>query len=131
MNHGGRFWLCKKAENPFRICYDSELDISQELEIDKVSYLQKSIIILRLMIKFGRIDIITKVSLLSSHVAFPREGHLDAAVHVMDSIYQRYNYRLVYDPSFPEKDPSVFRKHYCSEFYQDTKVPIPMKAPEP
>ena len=34
------------------------------------------------MIDLGRIDIITKVS-LSSDVAFLREEHLEAAVHVM------------------------------------------------
>ena len=60
------------------------------------------------MIKLVRIDIITKVSLWSSHVALLREGHLGAAVHVMAHVGQRYNSRLVYDPSYPEIDHSVF-----------------------
>ena len=62
------------------------------------------------MIKLGRIDIITEVSLLLSHVALPREGDLNAAVHVMTHVGQRYNSRLVYDPSYPEIDHNFFKK---------------------
>ena len=46
------------------------------------------------------------MSLLSSHVAFPREGHLEAA-------------------------HSVFKECDWSEFYWDAKEAIPMIAPEP
>ena len=54
--------------------------------------------ILRWIIKLGRINIITKVSLLSSHVALLREGHLEAAINVLAHVGQRYNSRLVYGP---------------------------------
>ena len=61
--------------------YDSVLNISPELEPDTAFYYLAIIDILRWMTKLGSINIITKVSLLSSHVALPREGgHLDAAV---------------------------------------------------
>ena len=83
------------------------------------------------MIKLGRIDIITKVSLLSSNLALSREGHLEAASHVMVHLGQRYNSRLVYDPSYPEIDHSVFKKCDWAEFYGDAKEAIPMNAPEP
>ena len=56
------------------------------------------------------IHIITKVSLLSSHLALPREEHLDAVMHFLTCSGQRYNSRLVYDPSYPEKDCSIFKK---------------------
>ena len=60
----------KKAESPFTMGYDLELDTSPELDPDAVSYYLTIIGFLRWMIKIGRIDIITKVSLLSSHIAF-------------------------------------------------------------
>ena len=63
--------------------YDPELDTSPELDPDAASYYLTIIGILRWMVELGRIDIITKVSLLSSHVALPRGGHMEAAVHVM------------------------------------------------
>ena len=42
--------------------------------------------ILGWMVELGRIDIITKVSLLSSHIALAIEGHLEELVHVMAHI---------------------------------------------
>ena len=79
----------------------------------------------------GRIDIITKMSLLSSHVALPKEGRLEAAIHVMAHVGQRYNSRLMYDPSYPEIDHSDFKECDWSEFYGDTKEAILVNAPEP
>ena len=37
-NYNGRFKLPKKAENPFKIGYEPELDISPESEPDAASY---------------------------------------------------------------------------------------------
>ena len=83
------------------------------------------------MIELGRIYVITKVSLLSSHVALPREEHLEAAVHIMAQVGQRYNYRLVYNPLYPEIDHSALKECDWSEFYRDAKEAIPIYAPEP
>ena len=83
------------------------------------------------MIELRRIDIITEVLLLSSHVALPREGHLEAAVHVMAHVGQKYNSRLVYDPLYPEIDHSVFKNCDWSEYYRNAKESIPVIAPEP
>ena len=33
-NDGGKLWLPKKAENPFKMGYDPELDASPELNTD-------------------------------------------------------------------------------------------------
>ena len=62
---------------------DQVLDTSPELEPDTASYFQTVIGIIRWIIKLGEIDLITKVLLLSFHVALPREEHLDAAVHAI------------------------------------------------
>ena len=88
-NYGGRSILSKKAENPFKISYDPELDTSSQLDPDAASYDLAVIGILRWMIEQGRIDITTKVSLLSSQIALPRDQHLDAAVHVMVHVGKR------------------------------------------
>ena len=109
-NYGGNYRMPKKAENPFKTGYDPELDTSSELDSDAVSYYLMIIGILKWMIESGRINIITKVSLLSSHVALPREGHMETAVHIMAHVGQRHNSRLMYDPSYQEIDHSVFKK---------------------
>jgi hypothetical protein len=46
---------------------------------------------MRWMYKIGHIDIATEVSLLSLHLAYSREGHLDAALHVMGYLRLKYN----------------------------------------
>ena len=68
---------------------------------------------------------------MSSHIALPSERYFDAAVHVIVHVCQRFNSRLVYDPSYPEIDHSVLRKCDWSKFYRDANEAIPMNAPEP
>ena len=80
------------------------------------------------MIKLERIDIFFYMSLLSSHVALPRDGHLHAAVHVMAHVGQRCNSLKMFNLSYPEIDHSVFNKCNWSEFYWDAKETIPMNA---
>ena len=82
------------------------------------------------MNKLGRINIITEVSLLFSHLAFPREEYLNAAVHVMVFVCQKYNSSLVYDPSYPEIDHNVFKKCDWSEFYWDAEEAIHVNTSE-
>ena len=83
------------------------------------------------MIKVGRINKTTKVLLLLSHVALPREGHLDAAMHAMAHVGQRHNSRLVYNPSYPEIYHNVFKECDWLEFYRDVKEAIHINALEP
>ena len=54
------------------------------------------------MVELGRVDIATEISLLSSHLAYPREGHLEAALHVMGYLKQKHNSRLIFDPTYPD-----------------------------
>ena len=82
------------------------------------------------MTKLGKIDT-TKMLLLSSHLSLPREGHLDAAVHVMAYVDVRYISRLVNDQSYPEIDQSVFQRGVWSVFYWVVKETTSMIAPEP
>ena len=70
-------------------------------------------------------------SLLSSHVVLLREVHLEAAIHVMAHVGQRYNSSLVYDPSYPKIAHNVFNKCDWSELYRDAKEAIHVSAPEP
>ena len=74
----GRFKLPKRADNTFKMDYDSKMDVSPELEPDIASYFQTIIGTPRWMIKFRKIDIKTRVSFLLSCMVLAREGHLDA-----------------------------------------------------
>ena len=52
------------------------------------------------MVEIGRIDIATEVLLLLSHLAYPREGRLEEALHVMAYLRQKHNSRLIFDPTY-------------------------------
>ena len=73
-NYGCRYRLSMKVGSPFKMVYDPELNTSPELDPDAASHYLTIICIIRWMIKLGRIDIITKVSLLSSHIVLPVSG---------------------------------------------------------
>ena len=65
-----------RATNPFPTGYDPDLDTTNEFDEDQATYSQSQIGILHWIVELGRIDIATEVSLLASHVALPRKGHL-------------------------------------------------------
>ena len=76
-------------------------------------------------------DIITEVSTLASHMALPREGHLEALFHVFAHLKGRHNAQLVLDPSYPEIDEKNFQRHDWKNYYGDIKEAIPTDAPKP
>ena len=59
-NYVGKCGMPKKAENPFKMGYDPQLDTSPELDLDAASYYLIIIGILKWMIELGKVDIITK-----------------------------------------------------------------------
>ena len=107
----------KRADNPLALGYVPELDVSPVLTSDLASYYQSQIGVLRWMVELGRVDINTEVSMLSSHMAMPREGHLEALFHVFAFLKAKHNSRLALDPTYPEINPGDFKKCDWKEFY--------------
>jgi hypothetical protein len=56
--------------------YKPELDASPELDPTGANFYQSQIGILRWCVELGRIDIITEVSMFSTYLFLPREGHM-------------------------------------------------------
>eukprot|EP00957_Ditylum_brightwellii_P077984 5927634-Ditylum_brightwellii.AAC.1 len=59
-----------------RVSYRPELDITPALSPIDSAYYQSLIGMLRWIVELGRIDICLKVSMMPSHLAMPREGHM-------------------------------------------------------
>jgi hypothetical protein len=74
--------LLKKAPAPFAGGYTPDLDESPELYPALANFYQSQIEILRWCMELGRIGILTEVSMLSTYLCLPREGHLEAVFHV-------------------------------------------------
>ncbi|KAL7460152.1 hypothetical protein ACHAXS_000616 [Conticribra weissflogii] len=116
--------------NPFPTDYLPEPDTSPELPPEHTSYYQSLMGIYRWMIELGRVDICTEVSMLSSHMALPRQGHLEAALHMISYLSLHHNSFLCIDPTYKEIDSTQFPIFDWSEFYGEVEEPIPPNAPE-
>jgi hypothetical protein len=71
---------------------------------------------------------------MSSHLALPREGHLEQIFPMFAHLKKYHNTEMVYDPSDPVIDESSFeRKDWTSsEFgHLDGKEKMPPNMPEP
>ena len=68
--------LPRCAETLIRTQYRPEIDVSPELIASDSSWYQTLIGILRWMVELGRVDILLETSMMSSHLALAREGHL-------------------------------------------------------
>ena len=81
------------------------------------------------MCELGRINICTKVSMLSSYSAMPCEGHLEATLHVFSFLKSKSNSRLILDPMEPDVGKSDFVECDWCEFYAGATKAIPPNAP--
>ena len=124
--------LSPNAKAPFTSNYQPELDISPELKPQDASYYQSLIGILRWMVELGRVDICIEVSLMSSQMALPREGHLNQLYHIFSYLKKHHNAEMVFDPSEPEIDHEAFARAdwTATEFSQELTETMPPSMPE-
>ena len=128
----GKYKWYAAAPNPFKLNYEPELDTSDECDPEEASYFGSLIGVMRWIVELGRVDIHTEVSILSSFLAMPRTGHLDAAIHIMSYLQKKHNARLMMDPEYPNMNIDNFNTGAdWKDFYGDIKEAIPADAPEP
>jgi hypothetical protein len=126
--------LPSKAETPIQTSYRPELDTTRELNPQEASYYMSLIGILRWIVELGRVDICLEVSMLSSHLALPRKGHLEQVFHIFAHLKKYHNAEVVYDPSDPVIDEAEFeaKDWASSEFgHLGNKEEVPPTMPEP
>jgi hypothetical protein len=123
--------LAKRASGPNLTGYIPELDTTPELNDKDATFYQSQIGVLRWCVELGRVDIITEVSTLSSHLALPREGHLEALLHLFAYLNKKHNACIILDPSYPTIDMTVFKECDWKHFYGNVHEAIPPNAPPP
>ena len=107
------------------------MDESEILTAELASWYASLIGMLRWMVEIGRVDIITEVSLMASHMAMPREGHLYAVLHIFGFLKIKYNSRMCFDPTVPFCDERAFKECDWKQFYGEVEEAVPSNAPEP
>jgi hypothetical protein len=86
---------------------------------------------MRWMVELGHIDIATEVSLLSSHLGYPQEGHLEMALHIMSYLSQKHNKRLIFDLTYPKIDMGQFPQYKWTKSFGNVEEAIPVDLPKP
>ena len=128
--YGGK--LPSRAVTPLSSNYRPETDTSNELEPSDAAYFQSLIGVLRWMVELGRVDICLEVSLLSSHLALPRVGHLEEVYHIFAYLKRNHNTEMVFDPSDTVIDETKFpRGDWSSTEFGDLEEELPLNMPKP
>ena len=61
----------------------------------------------------------------------PREGHVDAVLHIFGFLRRKYNSTMAFYLPVPFVDESAYKECNWKEFYGDVLEAIPTNAPEP
>jgi hypothetical protein len=123
--------LPTKCDTPMSTSYHPSEDVSREMNAEGLHTYQELIGILRWAIEIGRIDILLEVSLLSSHLALPRVGHLQAVYRIFGYLKQVPKRRLYFDPMRPRISEDRFHTFDWEDFYRNAREPIPIDMPKP
>jgi transposase InsO family protein len=127
-----QYKLPRKAPTPMVASYRPEVDVSEELDAGLANYYQSLIGVLRWIIEIGRLDIETEVSMLATHMAMPRLGHLYAVFRVFAYLKAKHNARRIFDPTYPKIFHDKFKANEdWKTQYGDIEEAIPPNAPEP
>ena len=110
--------LPSRATKPMQSGYRPELDVTAELNLSGMRYYQELIGFLRWAVDIGRIDILLEVSLLSSHLALPREGHLQQVYHMFAYLKNNIKLTFDFDPTHPSIVDSRFVQCDWDDFYR-------------
>ena len=102
--------LAAKSVTPMTSGYRPEINITPELGSEDAAYYHSPIEVLRWTVELGRIDINVEASMLSSHLALPREGHFQEILHIFAYLKKHMNSDMVFDPSDPDIDMDSFRR---------------------
>jgi hypothetical protein len=67
--------------------------------------------------------------MLSSYLACPREGHLEAVFHIFGYLKRKSKRKIGFDPDHPAIDQRTFKKYDWEDFYKGAKEALPHNAP--
>lgn len=110
--------------------YKPELDAAPELKANGVQCYQELIGALRWAVEIGRVDALHEVSLMSSHLALPRQGHLEQAFHMLTHLKEHKKLRLMFDCDHPQISSNKFKSYDWFDFYGNIKEDVPHDMPE-
>lgn len=122
----------KQTHRPFPEGYKPELDVSNVLSPELASRYSQLMGMLRWAVELGRVDILLEQSLLASHLAEPREGHLEAVYQIFSYLKKHKKAPIGMDPHKPYVDPKQFKQsNWETSIYDGACEELPPNFPKP
>ena len=134
MEQKGKVFVYVKRENiPTIISYRPELGVSPILNPKEFQEYQQFIGIAHWIIELGRVDILYEVSLLSSHLAMPRKGNMEALMVIFVYFNKAYGKTIIIDTMITKVDTSmeIETNRLKIIYVKDNQEEIPANTPEP
>ena len=101
------------------------------MKSDGVQAYQEIIGVLRWAAELGRVDILLEVALMSTHMAMPREGHLQQLYRIFGYMKAHPKRKIAFDSQHPMINERMFKKCDWRDFYHDVTEAIPGDMPVP
>ena len=120
--------------NPLLTDYGPEMDVTPELGEADASYYHTLVGILQCIVELGQVDIDVEVSMMSSHLALPRKGHLKELYHIFAYLKALSNAKTVFDPTPIEPSKTLFECQdwlYSVYGYESLQEELPSDMPVP
>ena len=102
--------LPPKYDMPVMSCHHPAEDMSAELHDGDSQCHQELIGVLCWAVEMGRLDMMLEVALLSSHLALPRDGHLQQVYHIFGCLKKSSRRCALIDPDHPDISEERFSK---------------------
>ena len=96
--------LPTKCNIPIRHGYKPDMDCTGKLKANGLQWYQEMIGSLRCAVELGRVDILLEVALMSKHLAFPREGHLEKVLNIMRYLKTHKKMLFLFNYGYPTVD---------------------------
>jgi hypothetical protein len=109
--------------------YHPEVDTSDPVDADATNLYQSYVGILRWFFELGRIDICLALGKLSSYLACPHIGHMEAVLQVFSYLSKHSRSKLVFDPNPRNWSDCDWSHPYWKEFYPDAVEHLPHGMP--
>ncbi len=122
-----------KAPTPLSSGYCPEIEVFPKLGENDASYFHSLVGVLWWIVKLGRVDINVKVSMMSSHLALARVGHLKEIYHIFAHLKAHSNTKVVFDPTPVAVDMNLFERQdwlYSPYGCEGLKEELPHNMPK-
>ena len=82
-------------------------------------------------LNWGVFDVLLETTMMSTHLALPRVGHLEQVYHIFGYLKGASNNAFFLDPQHPDFDERSFTKYDWTDFYRDADERVPSDMPLP